>query len=201
MLSVSATGAAGAIVATLLRQQARGTYLLDNADAAPDPRIQGPFLILSTPFTASGAVDFDALARQACYVDWCGCPGMIWPQSGDSVDLLTTDEKLQGMEVLAKTARKLQHHGAVPWRARQRHRRNARLRPACRETGTRGNHLATARLGQNGRRLAPILAGPRLGHQAARLHPDYGRRGLQGPDPVPETPDRTRQRRSPTSAM
>ena len=73
----------------------------------PDPRIQGPFLILSTPFTASGAVDFDALARQACYVDWCGCPGMIWPQSGDSVDLLTTDEKLKGMEVLAKTARKL----------------------------------------------------------------------------------------------
>ena len=31
----------------------------------------------------------------------------IWPQSGDSVDLLTTDEKLQGMEVLAKTARDL----------------------------------------------------------------------------------------------
>ena len=49
-------------------------------------------------------MDFDALARQACYVDWCGCPGMIWPQSGDSVDLLTTDEKLEGMEVLAKTA-------------------------------------------------------------------------------------------------
>ena len=33
---------------------------------------------------------------------------MIWPQSGDSVDLLTPDEKLQGMEVLAKTARHLQ---------------------------------------------------------------------------------------------
>jgi dihydrodipicolinate synthase/N-acetylneuraminate lyase len=32
---------------------------------------------------------------------------MIWPQSGDSVDLLTTDEKLQGMEVLARTARGL----------------------------------------------------------------------------------------------
>ena len=28
---------------------------------------------------------------------------MIWPQSGDSVDLLTMEEKLQGMEVLAKT--------------------------------------------------------------------------------------------------
>ncbi|HPA17816.1 MAG TPA: dihydrodipicolinate synthase family protein [Verrucomicrobiae bacterium] len=78
------------------------------ANAAPaDPRVRGPFPILTTPFTASGAVDFDALANQARFVDWGGCPGMIWPQSGDSVDLLTTDEKLQGMEVLAKAARGL----------------------------------------------------------------------------------------------
>lgn len=107
MLQFATTGASSAIAATLFRQSAHGANVLADAGAAPDPRIQGPFLILSTPFTASGAVDFDALARQACYVDWCGCPGMIWPQSGDSVDLLTTDEKLQGMEVLAKTARKL----------------------------------------------------------------------------------------------
>jgi dihydrodipicolinate synthase/N-acetylneuraminate lyase len=73
--------------------------------AAADPKVRGPFPILSTPFTASGAVDFDVLANQARFVDWCGCPGMIWPQSGDSVDLLTTDEKLQGMEVLAKASR------------------------------------------------------------------------------------------------
>jgi dihydrodipicolinate synthase/N-acetylneuraminate lyase len=106
MLKVATAGASGAITATLFRQPAHGANGLADAGAA-DPRIQGPFLILSTPFTVSGAVDFDALAKQACYVDWCGCPGMIWPQSGDSVDLLTTDEKLQGMEVLAKTARKL----------------------------------------------------------------------------------------------
>ncbi len=96
--------AAGAAATVLLHQKTYGANL---QKAAPDPRIQGPFLILSTPFTASGAVDFEALARQACYVDWCGCPGMIWPQSGDSVDLLTTGEKLQGMEVLAKTTRTL----------------------------------------------------------------------------------------------
>ena len=106
MLKVTTAGAAGAIATNFLQQQSPGANLL--ADTAPaDPRIQGPFLILSTPFTASGAVDFDALAKSARYVDWCGCPGMIWPQSGDSVDLLTMDEKLQGMEVLAKTARKL----------------------------------------------------------------------------------------------
>jgi dihydrodipicolinate synthase/N-acetylneuraminate lyase len=75
------------------------------ADA--DPKIQGPFLILSTPFRESGEVDFDVLAKQARFVNWCGCPGMIWPQSGDSVDLLTPDEKLRGMEVLAKATQGL----------------------------------------------------------------------------------------------
>ena len=111
MLQVATAGASGAITATWFRRPAHAANAFDNASGAgaggADPRSQGPFLILSTPFTAAGAVDFDALAKSACYVDWCGCPGMIWPQSGDSVDLLTTGEKLEGMEVLARTARKL----------------------------------------------------------------------------------------------
>ncbi|MDO4583834.1 MAG: dihydrodipicolinate synthase family protein [Planctomycetia bacterium] len=65
-----------------------------------DPRVRGPFPILSTPYTDSGEVDYEVLGKAAQFVDWCGSPGMIWPQSGDSVDLLTMDEKLQGMEVL-----------------------------------------------------------------------------------------------------
>jgi dihydrodipicolinate synthase/N-acetylneuraminate lyase len=106
MLRVATAGASGVIAGTFLQGHEHGTGLLAGTGTA-DPKIQGPFPILSTPFTASGAVDFDALAKQARYVDWCGCPGMIWPQSGDSVDLLTTDEKLQGMEVLAHAARDL----------------------------------------------------------------------------------------------
>jgi len=74
------------------------------AGAPPDPRIRGPFLILTTAFTSSGEVDFEVLANEARFVDWCGCPGMIWPQSGDSVDLLTREEKLRGMEILADVA-------------------------------------------------------------------------------------------------
>ena len=70
-----------------------------------DPRVRGPFPILSTPFTESGEVDYEVLAKQAQFVDWCGSPGMIWPQSGDSVDLLTSEEKLKGMEVLAEAMR------------------------------------------------------------------------------------------------
>jgi 1-pyrroline-4-hydroxy-2-carboxylate deaminase len=105
MLQGASVGASVTVAAALLRRPTYGANPPAATDAGPDPRIQGPFLILSTPFTSDGAVDFDALARQACYVDWCGCPGMIWPQSGDSVDLLTTDEKLKGMEVLAETVR------------------------------------------------------------------------------------------------
>lgn len=66
-----------------------------------DPRVRGPFPILSTPFKENGEVDYEVLGKQALFVDWCGSPGMIWPQSGDSVDLLTMDEKLKGMETLA----------------------------------------------------------------------------------------------------
>lgn len=79
--------------------------LLGTEDSAP--KIRGPFPILSTPFTESGEVDYEVLANQARFVDWGGCPGMIWPQSGDSVDLLTMEEKLRGMEVLAEASRNL----------------------------------------------------------------------------------------------
>ncbi|MCG6158125.1 dihydrodipicolinate synthase family protein [Rubinisphaera margarita] len=75
---------------------------------SPDyPRFRGPFPILSTPYTDSGAVDFEVLARSARFVDWCESPGVIWPQSNDSIDLLTRDEKLEGMETLARTSRNM----------------------------------------------------------------------------------------------
>lgn len=79
----------------------------NKATAPADPKVRGPFPILSTPFTESGEVDYSVLAKQAKFVAWGGCPGMIWPQSGDSVDLLTMDEKMKGMEVLAKATRSL----------------------------------------------------------------------------------------------
>jgi dihydrodipicolinate synthase/N-acetylneuraminate lyase len=85
--------------------EALGKMPLCPGPVVGDPRVRGPFPILSTPFTESGAVDYDVLAKEARFVDACGSPGMIWPQSGDSVDLLTTDEKLRGMEVLSEALR------------------------------------------------------------------------------------------------
>lgn len=96
MLGTAIAAASGVFAGAILRA--------DEKRIAADPGIRGPFPILSTPFTESGAVDYEVLASQARFVDWGGCPGMIWPQSGDSVDLLTTDEKLRGMEVLGVNA-------------------------------------------------------------------------------------------------
>jgi len=106
MLGAAMAGATGVMAGATLRGSEQNTEPGPNA-AEADPKVRGPFPILSTPFTESGEVDFEVLANQARFVDWCGCPGMIWPQAGDAVDLLTTEEKLEGMEVLAKTARGL----------------------------------------------------------------------------------------------
>ena len=58
---------------------------------------------MSTPYTQTGAVDYEILAKEARFVADCSCQGAIWPQSGDSCDLLTVDEKLKGMEEIAKS--------------------------------------------------------------------------------------------------
>ena len=60
----------------------------------PAPRdMRGPFPIMSTPCHEDGSVDYAALAREAQWTDDCGCPGVIWCQSNDAIDLLTLEEK------------------------------------------------------------------------------------------------------------
>jgi 4-hydroxy-tetrahydrodipicolinate synthase len=65
--------------------------------------MRGAFMILHTPFTGSGAVDWEDLAKEALFVDRAGCAGVVWPQGSSSVATLTRDERLRGMELLAKT--------------------------------------------------------------------------------------------------
>ena len=73
--------------------------------SVPSPReMRGPFPILSVPYEEDGAVDYDALSREVKWTDEWGCPGVIWCQSNDSVDLLSTGEKFKGMETCAKAA-------------------------------------------------------------------------------------------------
>jgi 1-pyrroline-4-hydroxy-2-carboxylate deaminase len=64
--------------------------------------LRGAFMILHTPFTADGVADWDDLTREALFVDRCGGHGIVWPQGSSSVATLTRDERMHGMEVLAK---------------------------------------------------------------------------------------------------
>ncbi|MDO5553808.1 MAG: dihydrodipicolinate synthase family protein [Planctomycetia bacterium] len=102
MIKTLVAGAACSVVGWTYGQ---GRVHAADAVVPCDPRVRGPFPILSTPFTETGAVDFEVLAKEARFVDWCGSPGMIWPQSNDSIELLTREEKLKGMEILAETMR------------------------------------------------------------------------------------------------
>ena len=73
----------------------------DSAEAAGKP-LRGAFMILHTPFTADGMVDWEDLGREVAFVDRAGCQGIVWPQGSSGVSTLTKDERLRGMEVLAK---------------------------------------------------------------------------------------------------
>lgn len=73
--------------------------------APPQRSLRGALMILSTPFTDEGAVDWDDLAREARFVDRCGAQGVVWPQGSSRVTTLSKEERLRGMELLATTMR------------------------------------------------------------------------------------------------
>ena len=66
--------------------------------------VRGAYPILTTPYLVDGAVDNESLVAEARWVDSAGVDGVVWPQSDDSCDLLTTDEKKRGMSALAKAS-------------------------------------------------------------------------------------------------
>jgi 1-pyrroline-4-hydroxy-2-carboxylate deaminase len=71
----------------------------------PQKRMRGVFIILTTPFTAAGEVDWDDLARETAFVDRCGCHGVVWPQGSSGVANLTKAERLRGMDRLAEATK------------------------------------------------------------------------------------------------
>ena len=76
--------------------------LLIGALAYAVPPMNGPFLILSTPYHSDGSVDYDGLVKEARFAAEWGIPGLIWPQSNDAIDLLTKEERVTGMAALAE---------------------------------------------------------------------------------------------------
>jgi 4-hydroxy-tetrahydrodipicolinate synthase len=76
------------------------------AKAAPGKPLQGAFIILSTPYTSSKAIDWEDLAGEVDFLDRCGVQGLVWPQLSSELLQLTKDERLRGMQVLADAAKR-----------------------------------------------------------------------------------------------
>lgn len=67
--------------------------------------MRGVMPIVVTPYTPDGAVDYDDLAGQMAFYDRCGCTGGAWPQGNGDVLLLSKDERMRGMKVIADACR------------------------------------------------------------------------------------------------
>jgi 4-hydroxy-tetrahydrodipicolinate synthase len=70
-----------------------------------DADMRGIFVILSTPYTESGVVDYEDLAFQVEWLDHAGVHGLVWPQNSSDYPRLTTDEIQRGMRVLTDANR------------------------------------------------------------------------------------------------
>jgi 4-hydroxy-tetrahydrodipicolinate synthase len=77
------------------------------AAAAPAKPLRGIFPIAQSPFTESGALDLDSLARQVRFLNRCGAHGAVWPQLASEWDTLTEAERLEGAEAIAAAAKGL----------------------------------------------------------------------------------------------
>ena len=75
-----------------------------SATAVPGD-MRGIFVILSTPYTESGAVHYDDLAFQVEWLEQAGAHGLVWPQNSSDYPRLTTEEIMQGFEVLTRANR------------------------------------------------------------------------------------------------
>jgi 4-hydroxy-tetrahydrodipicolinate synthase len=79
-----------------------GAPLVRSVRLQPDRKaLRGVFIILTTPFTAAGEVDWGDLAHETTFCDRCGVRGVVWPQGSSGVANLTKAERLRGMQVLA----------------------------------------------------------------------------------------------------
>lgn len=72
---------------------------------AAENRMRGALMILSTPYTASGEVDYEDLAKEVDFCDRCGIDGLVWPQNSSEQRYLSAEERLRGFEALAEANR------------------------------------------------------------------------------------------------
>lgn len=78
---------------------------LTGLHAATDNKMRGALMILSTPYTASGEVDYEDLAKEVAFCDRCGVQGLVWPQNSSEQRYLSKEERIKGFETLAEANR------------------------------------------------------------------------------------------------
>jgi len=93
------------LVATVASAAVASPFLKAAATAEPGKTMRGVFPIMATPFTATKAVDWEDLAHEVEFLDRCNVPGMVWPQLASENSKLTKEERLRGMEVIAKAGK------------------------------------------------------------------------------------------------
>ncbi|HVX67190.1 MAG TPA: dihydrodipicolinate synthase family protein [Bryobacteraceae bacterium] len=87
--------------AALLAQSSFGRA----AFGAASKPMRGIFIIMATPYTAAKAVDYEDLLREVDFLDRSGVAGMVWPQMASEYSYLNKEERMRGMEVLARASR------------------------------------------------------------------------------------------------
>ena len=105
---------------TLTRRQLLGAFgaaaIFDSRMSAASAKpMLGVFPIMATPFTSAKAVDFEDLAHEVEFLDRCGAHGMAWPQNASGYRTLNKEERMRGMEVLAKAIRMTSPFFMVTW--------------------------------------------------------------------------------------
>ncbi len=88
-----------------LAAQTDGGRIVRPGTVSADADMRGVFVILSTPYTESGAVHYDDLAFQVEWLDHAGAHGLVWPQNSSDYPRLSTEEIRRGMEVLTDANR------------------------------------------------------------------------------------------------
>jgi dihydrodipicolinate synthase/N-acetylneuraminate lyase len=73
--------------------------------APADTKFRGAFIILSTPYTQSKAVDYDDLANEVAFVDKCGVQGIVWPQFSSELLQLNKEERMKGMDTIVRASK------------------------------------------------------------------------------------------------
>lgn len=67
--------------------------------------MRGALMILTTPYTESGAVDYEDLAREVAFCAQSGVQGIVWPQNSSEQRYLSKEERIRGFEVLSNARR------------------------------------------------------------------------------------------------